>query len=444
MGVIFQDVESQGNYFVEQITPVNTDIAALKSFSVEPIEVLEALSVDSASRYSGSAAGMLRSVIVGVGALGASMFSCWIAQGWGEWTLVDNDHLKPHNFVRYPASAAYIGWNKADAMADLQHRQYPGLRKACVIKENACDGSSAALQQAYEESELIVDVTTTLDFPRSLSQNTKRGRIVSAFVTPSGADSVLLVEDKASLYKIDTLEAQYYRGIIRMQFGATHLQNLGNSVRSGASCRDVSFALPYTAILSHAAILAEQIQQVVPQDGPQVKIWCRDKNSGEIKVVELPTFLPLYQDLGSFTVVWDVGLLEAVRNYRTKAFPNETGGVLLGYFDLNVKKIYVVDILSAPDDSVGTPTGFTRGIDGVPEHLMRVHDRTRGNVQYLGEWHSHPSGVEVKPSPTDLHQANFTSTLMKQDGLPSVMLIVGETEANYSLFNADSLLEGKA
>ena len=71
---------------------------------------------------------------------------------------------------------------------------------------------------------------------------------------------------------------------------------------------------------------------------------------------------------------------------------------------------------------------FVRGTEGVRDHLNDVFTRTRGQVRYVGEWHSHPPSSAARPSATDLAQIDWLSTLFEIDTLPALMLIAGENE----------------
>ena len=139
----------------------------------------------------------------------------------------------------------------------------------------------------------------------------------------------------------------------------------------------------------------------------------------------------LVEAIEGLRVVWDEGVRRKVRVLREENLPNETGGVLLGYFDLANNSVYVVDVLSAPQDSQGDVTGFTRGIDGLAEAVKRSSDRTAGIVNYIGEWHSHPCGSSAQPSSADCYQMTHLAGELQRDGLPALMLIAGEREERW-------------
>ena len=130
-------------------------------------------------------------------------------------------------------------------------------------------------------------------------------------------------------------------------------------------------------------------------------------------------------------MVWDEQSLNKVRGLRAAALPSETGGVLLGYFDLKMGRVYVVDALAAPADSHGDPAGFTRGVEGLLDAVRQAQERTRDMVTYIGEWHSHPPYASVEPSVADLYLLEYLAAELQRDGYPALMLIVGEGDEEW-------------
>ena len=45
-------------------------------------------------------------MLIGAGSLGSALMNLWTRSGWGHWTVLDKDHLKPHNLVM---SALFLG-----------------------------------------------------------------------------------------------------------------------------------------------------------------------------------------------------------------------------------------------------------------------------------------------------------------------------------------------
>ena len=110
---------------------------------------------------------------------------------------------------------------------------------------------------------------------------------------------------------------------------------------------------------------------------------------------------------------------------RNANLPNETGGVLLGYFDLRLGWLVVVDAFPAPADSHASRTGFERGVEGTLASVAEAGRRTAEIVRYVGEWHSHPAGHSAAPSVDDYLQGSELALGMAEEGLPALQLIVG-------------------
>jgi Prokaryotic homologs of the JAB domain len=105
--------------------------------------------------------------------------------------------------------------------------------------------------------------------------------------------------------------------------------------------------------------------------------------------------------------------------------PNETGGVLLGSYDMQRQIVYVVAMLPSPPDSDEWPSSYKRGCAGLASAVANIANRTLLNLDYIGEWHSHPAGVTTDLSGIDKQAMKEISSEMEKTGLPSLMLIVG-------------------
>ncbi len=114
--------------------------------------------------------------------------------------------------------------------------------------------------------------------------------------------------------------------------------------------------------------------------------------------------------------------------YRRERLPNETGGVLLGTFDMSRRVALVSIALPSPDDSKEWPIVYIRGSAGLRGAVSRAEVTTGGGLEYLGEWHSHPKGANAAASKDDRKALKLLSEVMAEDARPAVMMIVGEHE----------------
>lgn len=399
-----------------------------KSEPVFPMDVLQFPDGAAARSQSSVNDEGPRGALVGAGSLGSAMLNLWTRAGWGRWSVIDKDHIKPHNLVRHVAFAQHVGELKCDVVAELSGEATEGAATVTSIRGDACDLRAQFVQDALMHAELVVDASAALEYPRQASLQDKLPRHATAFVTPNGNGSVLMLEDKGRTTRLRTLEAQYYRALIHQAWGTKHLEGNLGTYWSGASCRDISMAMPYSRISAHASTLAEQIMFCGRSGEACIRIWDRDPETGGVSVHDVPPAVERCLDFGVLTVFYDEGLASKLKSLRLAALPNETGGVLLGYHDFNVGAIVLVDALPAPPDSRASTCSFERGTVGLAQAVQDASERTAGIVGYLGEWHSHPRGHSATPSQDDLVQLAEISLGMHGDGLPALQLIVGEND----------------
>ena len=407
-----------------------------KNFEIIPVDVKTAITKEFARNSSAIKKDTtdFNGILAGVGALGSAIGEFWAKEAWGQWTLIDQDFIKPHNIVRHAAKDCYIGHFKVDVVRRLMEANYyDGYYSAAAIPDSITNDNNLLVKEAISAASFLVDATTTLEAPRDLSRKDDVPRLCSVFLTPSGGGSVLLLEDATRKVRLESLEAQYYRAIINTDWGAKHLEGHQGSLWVGAGCRDVSMVLSNEAVLLHAATLARQVRLLRDQTESCMRVWNSDPGTGAIVAQEIPVYETVRMIRAAWQVIWDIGIQEKLCATRKARLPNETGGVVLGYIDQKLKTIYVVDVLPAPPDSDADPTGFTRGVDGLEASLQEVARRTANIVGYIGEWHSHPPSVSAKPSQIDQCLIKKLSEILAQDGLPALILIVGEAEFSLSV-----------
>lgn len=405
--------------------------SAWRDVPVELVEVVPPLTVELARRYSGVSNAGPTGVLAGLGALGSAMSNIWARQGWGRWTYIDPDLLMPHNLARHAGYEAFVGWPKVDAVRQLNRLLYPSVDPGPGIRASANAFDNAQVKTAVESGQLIVDATTTFEVPRDLSAHDGVGRSVSAFITPSGQHSVLLMENASRTIRLDALESQYYRFVLGAPWGADHLAGHAGYLWVGAGCRDVSAIISTDVIEAHAAVLARQIRIRSEAPGAAIQVWRLNPQTGAVETSELGVSPPLHCGVEGLRVSWDEGLRTKMREMREKGLPKETGGVLLGYFDMPNATVYVVDAMPAPADSERGSGEFIRGAEGLEAAVEEVSRRTGKVVTYVGEWHSHPRGVAPLPSSWDIDLMMHLATLLHQDGLPALMLIVGDSREQW-------------
>lgn len=425
LNVLSNHEELRCNRFID-LGDQSLDRADLANIKLEPLHLLKNVNARSQRYQSNSPSVGPNGAIVGVGALGSTILEAFCRSGWGEWLAMDKDHLRPHNLTRHIAYRYLIGEHKAKAVSwILNQATEPGRITPSVIDAENCEVEE--IEELLSNKDLVVDVSTTLGYPRRASEIDALPRHASCFLTPNGYSSALLVEDSARSIRLASLEAQYYRGILNSGWGDNHIGDLPKSFWSGGSCRDISFQLGYSRVLSHAGVLTESLMNLT--ENASIQIFSENDHH-ERTVHEVRVFPSIQQQLGNRTVYFDEGLIEKLSTVRQNRLPNETGGILVGYHDLLLNAVFIVDALIAPPDSEEARSYFIRGVEGLTDWMDEIKRKTAGEVEYIGEWHSHPPNHSADASGEDLAQLLWLSREMAKDGLPAYSLIVGDNDAN--------------
>ena len=402
---------------------VDEGLAAL--IDVVPMRAMPCLDRATARLVSGleAAAEEPNVVLVGAGALGSQMHEHLSGMGWGRWTLVDRDTLLPHNVARHRLGENAIGFSKVGAIAQVSGTEAPYnvVERAFLADAQALERDEELLS-AYGDADLILDASASVAVARFLARDIGgSARRASVFVNPAGRDAVMLIEDAERSLTLDALEAQYHRAVLSDERLAGHI-SLEPGVRYAAGCRDVAARLAQDDLVLSSGLLCRQIRTAGP-DAAAV-VW-RTAADGSVERIEIPVVEAVRHECDGWGFVLDGGVVGRAARQRRRRLPNETGGVLIGYFDVPRKAVYVVDALPAPRDSVEHKEAFVRGYAGLREELAAINARSGGQVGYVGEWHSHPDGAGVGMSPDDAVLLATIAEEMHLEGWPGVMMVVG-------------------
>ena len=406
--------------------------AGWRDVEVIQLALSDAFTPDEGRRMAGLVDHGPVGVLSGFGALGSQMFDLWVRAGWGRWTVIDPDYIRPHNLARHTALARHLGMNKAHVATDLAGLVFAGQPAITRgIAGRADDLDVPAVAETLDACDVVVDVSTDLGVPRVIASRSSVRRALSAFITPSGSGAVMLIEDAQRTVRLDTLEGQYYRQVISEAWGAAHLAGHRGHLSTGAGCREPSAVIPNELIALHAANLAHMTRVRLGDPEGRLLIWHHDADTGTVTCQSYAPALPLTSDIRDLKIVWDVSLRAKLRRERERHLPNETGGVLLGYFDLVLGTVTIVDALSAPADSREEETGFVKGVQGLEEAVGEAALRTANIVRYVGEWHSHPHNNSARASRDDVLLLEHLAVVLRNEGLSALMLIIGETEERW-------------
>ncbi len=366
--------------------------------------------------------------LIGTGALGSQMFLNLMRMGFGEWTLIDKDFLLPHNIIRHALHSVYIGSNKADSLANFSNSMLEYEKIAESIPINVLDNNlTEEVLQPLKNSEVIVDMSTNIAVARHLVHDIKStARRISLFMNPSGYDLVALSEDKNRNVTLDYVEMQYYRKIINnTDIFQDHLQNAG-SIRYSNSCRDVSNQIPQDIIALQSAICSRALQSIIQNKEGSIQVWRTDPESFKVDYYHFELEKPIVHKFKEWLLYADDWIIRKIYELRSGKLPNETGGILIGSFDMERKIVYVIDTIPSPPDSKEWPNLYIRGFQGLQNKIFEYQQLTGKQIEYVGEWHSHPAGFGCNPSGDDRRAFSWLTEVMAIEAKPAIMLIAGD------------------
>jgi proteasome lid subunit RPN8/RPN11 len=382
------------------------------------------------ARQNGRAAEDDRSIVsVGGGALGSQVMMNAARAAFGRWTVIDDDLVLPHNLARHAVPGDAVGYKKAEVLKTLANavaNEEP-VHRAIVADVLAPGERAAEVESAFADADLILDVSASVAVARALARDVvSSARRVSLFLNPSGTDLTLLSEDVGRTTPLDLLEMQYYRAVARGGALDGALAESLSRVRYGRSCRDVSVALPQALVGLYAGLGTLGLDKAAVDPAANARVWRLDHDTLGVSPVVIETSSMVECSSSGWRVVTDEWLLWRLAELRASKLPSETGGVLVGTYDLSRRIVYLVETIPSPKDSHEYPTSYMRGAENLAEDVERITAATAGQLHYVGEWHSHPAGHSCHPSDADQKLFAWLAEELARDGLPPLMVIVGD------------------
>ncbi|RQH12692.1 ThiF family adenylyltransferase [Bradyrhizobium sp. RP6] len=426
LGRLYGNESEVGNPagFVRRIPPAAANEEMLRSIPLLTASVHAEFDQQLAATMSGLGEPDIRkAVMVGAGAIGSGLSEMLVREGRFAWTIVDSDHLLPHNLARHTLGLNSYGAFKAQHVAGRLESIRAGIGTKAIVAD-FLEPHEAELTQALEATDVIIDTSASVPVARAISDLGVNARRASAFFNPAGNASVLMVQDRAGEFDLRALEAAYYGEVLTNPNLVDHLAQSASTIVYAGACRSVTNRIPASRAATLTGLTATALSTVLDRDDALMRIW----SMSETGTVHVAT--PVLEPPTRHRSLWDVYVSPKVERrlmeMRAAKLPSETGGVLMGVIDVFAKRIDVVDAWDAPRGSRGSPAFFERGTGGLKERVFAAMAQTLDQVRYIGEWHSHPRDYPTDPSDVDLTQILWLTKSLASDGCPALMIIVGD------------------
>ncbi|MPR37427.1 Mov34/MPN/PAD-1 family protein [Salmonirosea aquatica] len=348
---------------------------------------------------------------VGLGALGSKLALHQIRAGSIPASLIDHDLLLPHNNVRNALTGQ--GHLKVHGIMGAITLIYAG--NPSILETIGChphtllDVLNQENDLLADRDSLVLDSTASYAVEKLLDERLTPNcaRYARVEITHRGRLSILRVEGSGRNPGMGDLMAEAYDlalgdGLLsewlRDSRNGRESPPLGEEVYLGLGCSSDTLELSDDKVSLHASAASVTLGKITGGAMEQglLHISYLDENSDWF-------FKSLLREIKPFEVIkaennpgWQVrfkgGLYEQLIRELVEFRPSETGGILIGRMDRIHKTVYVTRILMAPADSIRSASRFVRGTDGLTEAVDEVRDKSGALLDYVGEWHTHPSG----------------------------------------------------
>lgn len=397
---------------------------AVEGIAIMPMRPTFVLDTAAAATLNGTTPDKPKILAIGLGAVGSHVFDNLVKSGFGSWTLVDNDYLLPHNCARHVLDGHAVTLPKAEAMRIRASNIVPDLPVTAIVADVLSPGDkSESLTTALRNAEVILDMSASTAVSKHIALDLEsRARRASFFMNPEGDTLVGLVEDRARTVPLDWLEMVYYYAVATHPDFADHFK-AASGFRYSRSCGDISSRISQDLIALHSATASRTLRAGLQNTEAAVLLFRVQADFS----TKCHTFLPrppAVQTAETWTILTDPAVFEEAARLREAKLPNETGGILVGSMDTHHRRIYVVSLLPSPPDSQEWPNLYIRGSRGLRNRVEALSSASHYNVDYIGEWHSHPPRCSARASQTDRVALSKIAREMWAAGLPALMLIV--------------------
>jgi hypothetical protein len=346
-----------------------------------------------------------RTVAFGCGAIGSKIIMHLARSGQTNLTLIDPDHISPHNLVRHTLFGDDVGENKANALAEKIKNLYP-FEKEKIIGGPSFKEGLIYKKETFDIYSWVLDFTASDAFFTKLVmlKNLHDCNVASASISDFGNLGIMYKEGEFRNPRIDDLQVYLYSlsendDIIQNWLGGEYLASSSNLlVQVGIGCNSETTILSDDKISSHASYFSGALKKEMTNNSKKGKIYLnriidKDDYSIQTQVINVNPY-KIFQasNDSSWTIRFKDGIIEQLKQDFFNAGENETGGVFLGICNYKTKTIHITLSIVAPIDSQANSTQFIRGFNGLPKRIAEIEKKSGGQIGYVGEWHTHPDG----------------------------------------------------
>lgn len=366
--------------------------------------------------------------LLGCGSLGSKVALHLAKTGCYQFELVDNDYFSSHNNARHGLIVPDFS-SLCFSKSQLLYRQLSNLNvESKPIDKDILSMSDKEGFSLNRKTDYVLDTTASLSVRYYLSHHCAqlRGKLIQSTLYGKSAMAVVAIEGDSRSVRVDDIAAFVNTLCIGNErikeavYGGDgpQLNHFGEGCGSvTTTMNDIDISLMSAAVSSRINV---HIKHSSEATNGILHVGTIDHSSLEMAwaTCRFPPTVIIPMNNG---YDWDVRVLGTVaRKIEELSNENsmlENGGIIAGQICHLSKTIYVNYLFDSPKGSVRTRNRFVLCTEGMSEEFERIHERTNGQITFLGTWHSHTSATP--PSTID---KNSLRKLQVNYDLPIVML----------------------
>jgi integrative and conjugative element protein (TIGR02256 family) len=326
--------------------------------------------------------------IIGTGAIGSSLAEILTRGGAKNLLLIDDDIVEHGNICRSAYSILDVGSNKVEALkARLEcispHVNVEIIKTAIYSLINY--KSRNDIQKIFTNSDIIFDCTASNELLHCLSTIKINKLVFSVGITNESRDLICVSNKSDNIFE-------------KRKFYLSNLEHeTMNFFYDGIGCYHPTFLANYADINSMLNLAVKHINNYIDMIHETDSFIISHTESGLVR----NDILTFNQNELDITISISQHCLNEIKNISLNNLPNEFGGYLLGGYSRSKKHIYVTSMLVAEQNFINPSYFKVKDNQFVIKSISEIYNRTKGLIDYLGEWHSHPS-MSNNFSSTDL------------------------------------------
>ncbi|MEH1007957.1 ThiF family adenylyltransferase [Winogradskyella sp. ECml5-4] len=322
-------------------------------------------------------------LIIGCGALGSSLAEILVRGGAKNIVLEDFDTIKGGNLCRANYDLNDMVFHKTNSLTKRLKAISPFVNiKTISVKLNNYDIEK--IKEVFNNNvDIIFDCSTDTEVTYIIDKLNFTGKTFSLAITNNAKSFVSITGENLTKQAKTIFE---------------FVENEEPSYFEGTGCGYPTFEANYNDINALLNVGVKVINNNYSKR-KEHESFIIQPDFGDELIIDIQEYEYYILNNINSAIHISKSVLKRIEEETKFHYPKEFGGVFIGYkSDLH---FIITDIL-IPDQYKNGKTIFIREPGTLNERLSEIHKMTNGEIEYLGEWHSHPNGPTT-PSRTDIN-----------------------------------------